>query len=90
MTNVANHFSLQSLLHILMLLLHAAANDTHHHWQAIYRSRVEAMGGKVDPTERAASTMKRVTVRRKLIDLAKSQVSITATSMHVACICSVL
>jgi hypothetical protein len=40
------------------------------------------MGGKVDPAERAASTMKRVTVRRKLIDLAKSQVSCAA--VHVA------
>ena len=39
----------------------------------IYKSRVESSGGVVDSSARAGIKMKRVTMRRKLIDLARAQ-----------------
>ena len=42
---------------------------------AIHKSRMEATGGHSDPAHQAAQRMKRITTRRRLIDLAKSQTS---------------
>jgi len=39
----------------------------------IYKSRIESSGGVVDASARAGIKMKRVTMRRKLIDLARAQ-----------------
>ena len=41
--------------------------------EKIYSSRVESSGGVVDSSARAGIKMKRVTMRRKLIDLARAQ-----------------
>ncbi|CAM9738320.1 unnamed protein product, partial [Discosporangium mesarthrocarpum] len=43
--------------------------------EAIYRSRIEASGGEINPAQqvRAAGRMKRITMRRRLIDLARAQ-----------------
>lgn len=41
--------------------------------EAIYRSRVDSSGGEVNPMQQAATRMKRITMRRRLIDLARVQ-----------------
>ena len=41
--------------------------------ESIFRSRVESSGGEVNPAQQAANRMKRVTMRRRLIDLARLQ-----------------
>lgn len=41
--------------------------------EAIYKSRVDASGGEVNPAAKAQQRMKRVTMRRRLIDLARVQ-----------------
>ncbi|CAM9859501.1 unnamed protein product, partial [Choristocarpus tenellus] len=41
--------------------------------EAIYRSRIEASGGEINPAQQAARRMKRITTRRRLIDLARGQ-----------------
>ena len=41
--------------------------------ESIFRSRVESSGGEVNPATQAATRMKRVTMRRRLIDLARLQ-----------------
>ncbi|CAN0362423.1 unnamed protein product [Pylaiella littoralis] len=41
--------------------------------EAIYRSHTEASGGEVNPAQQAAGRMKRITTRRRLVDLARAQ-----------------
>ncbi|CAM9612531.1 unnamed protein product [Hapterophycus canaliculatus] len=41
--------------------------------EAIYRSHMEASGGEINPAHQAAGRMKRITTRRRLVDLARAQ-----------------
>jgi len=41
--------------------------------EAMYRARVESAGGNVGPAAAASARMKRVTMRRRLVDLARAQ-----------------
>ncbi|CAM9196962.1 unnamed protein product [Laminaria digitata] len=41
--------------------------------EAIHRSKMDANGGQINPAQQAAGRMKRITTRRRLVDLARAQ-----------------
>ncbi|CAM9986213.1 unnamed protein product, partial [Ectocarpus sp. 12 AP-2014] len=41
--------------------------------EAIFRSHMESSGGEINPAQQSAGRMKRITTRRRLVDLARAQ-----------------